>query len=56
MENLKITVVGDGVVGKTCLLNTYITGYFPQDEYRATVYVFSILYEYTSNQLLFILL
>lgn len=43
MRSLKITVVGDGEVGKTCLLNTYITGAFPQ-VYEATVYVFSIYY------------
>lgn len=44
MRSLKITVVGDGAVGKTCLLNTYITGAFPQVGYQPTVYVFRILH------------
>lgn len=36
-NNIKITVIGDGIVGKTCLLNTYITKVFPED-YIATVF------------------
>ncbi|XP_066156438.1 ras-like GTP-binding protein RhoL [Euwallacea fornicatus] len=37
LNNIKITAVGDGVVGKTCLLTTYVTGNFPE-EYVPTVF------------------
>ena len=36
LENIKIVVVGDGMVGKTCLCLTYRDGKFPA-QYRPTI-------------------
>ena len=38
MQNVKLVVVGDGAIGKTCALLTFATGNFPQCDPDPTVF------------------
>ena len=38
MQRIKCVVVGDGAVGKTCLLNCFVNDTFPEGDYVATAF------------------
>ena len=52
-KNIKLVVVGDGAVGKTCLLTTYAENHFP-NEYVPTGNRFGGIYIDTQSGLRYI--
>ena len=52
MQTIKCVIVGDGMIGKTCILITYTTNKVPQNSYVPTVSETRILFSYITYAVL----